>query len=99
MRAASLKPNGQYVIAARSSALVANKSSQKADELRAISDAEDETKFELEEYNSEDEELKPTTASHPSTDPGLSSASLQLMQKLLARTLTVLHDTLTNGVP
>ncbi|KAF6219414.1 hypothetical protein HO133_005240 [Letharia lupina] len=54
----------------------------KADEARATSDAEDDERFELDEYNSEDENPKAKTSYHPSTDPGLSSASLQLMEKL-----------------
>ncbi len=73
--------------------------SQKADEVRASPDAEDDTRFELDEYNSGDEDPKAKTLSHASTDAGPSSASLQLMEKLSSRTLTILYDTLTDTVP
>ncbi|CAD6564783.1 MAG: ATP-dependent DNA helicase chl1 [Alectoria sarmentosa] len=55
----------------------------KADEVRATSYAEDDARFELDEYNSDDEDPKAKDSSQPSKDLGLSSASLQLMEKLL----------------
>ena len=42
---------------------------------------DDDTQFELEEYNSEDED-KPTRRAAQISEPGVSSASLDLMQKL-----------------
>ena len=60
---------------------LANNVSKKADEVLAKSDADDDALFELDEYNSEDEGPKTKAASHSSTDPGLSTASIQLMQK------------------
>ena len=72
---------------------------KRAHEVQAASDVEDVTNFELDEYNSEDEGSEASTAVHPSADPGLSSASLQLMQKLLAKSLTTSHATLTDTIP
>lgn len=64
-----------------------------------MSCAQDDARFELDDYNSEDEDTKAKTSSQPSTDPGLSSASMQLMEKLLTRTLMTLHKTTTDTVP
>ena len=94
----SLKPSEAYVVDSNST-LGANEISKRADQVQAASDVEDVTNFELDEYNSADEGSEASTAPRPSADPGLSSASLQLMQKLLANSLTTSHATLTDTIP
>ena len=93
MRAASLELSVQYVVAAQNSTLTANKLLKKIDDVRTTSDAGDDAHFMLDEYDSE-EELKAKTATR-SKDPGLSSASLHLMQKLLCCILSALRYMLT----
>lgn len=54
----------------------------RAENVRSSFDADDETRFELDEYHSEDEGPKAGTSHRPCTDPGLSSESMRLMEKL-----------------
>ncbi|KAM0794423.1 helicase C-terminal domain-containing protein [Usnea florida] len=57
----------------------------RVENVRSSSDAEDETLFELDEYHSEDEGPKAEILQSPCPDPGLSSESMRLMEKLIAR--------------
>jgi chromosome transmission fidelity protein 1 len=52
------------------------------DETSQMLERDDEAQFELDEYNSDDECMKVKATSHLPVDRGLSSTSLQLMQKL-----------------
>ena len=52
------------------------------DETSQTLESDDEAQFELDEYNSDDECMKVKATSHLPVDRGLSSTSLQLMQKL-----------------
>lgn len=58
--------------------------SKKASELAVAYNVEDETRFELEEYASDEEASRAQSSSKISPSQGLSSASLQLMEKLVA---------------
>ncbi len=54
----------------------------KTETISSTSNISDEAQYELNEYNSEDEDIKARHLKHRSGDPGLSSASMHLMEKL-----------------
>lgn len=54
----------------------------KTEDVGSMSDLGDEARYELNEYNSEDEDTKARHSTYHSGDPGLSSASMHLMEKL-----------------
>jgi len=54
----------------------------KGNDVKSIEDDDDEARFELDDYDSEEEGFESKTKSHLPSDQGLSSTSLQLMEKL-----------------